>query len=133
MNGFDDYITDDPKLADYCIIGYHVTKDNDAEEMPDHTIINLLKTKEIFWAENSNVVFASRNMYTNIDVAFTELDRMTQYGELHNEDDNYMFLLYQAYNTDRPKLIRFWKYDTLYINGVDYTIDPYGNPIPRTY
>jgi len=129
----EDYITDDPQLADYAILGYKVTKDLDAAEMPDHTIVNLFKTKEIFWAENSNIEYVSRDLYTNIDIAFTELDRKTLYGELHNEDNNYMFLLYQAYNTDRPKLIRFWKYDTLYINGVDYTLDPYGNPIPRTY
>lgn len=131
MNGVDDYITDDPQLADYAILGYKVDKDESAPDLPENWIENLLLTKEMNFSGSEALTSICRDLYTNIDIAFTELDRKTNYGE--PENDNLLFLLYQAYNTDRPKLIRFWKYDTLYLNGVDYTLDPYGNPIARTY
>ena len=126
VNGIDDYITDDPSLADYAIEKYKV--------LPDPNVTD--SGKFLLWTENlfqepANVEYWERFLYTNIDVAFTELDRMTDYGELDNT--SVIFVLSQAYNTERPKIIRFWKNNKLYVNGIYYTLNPQGNPIPRTY
>ncbi len=126
VNGIEDYITDDPSLADYAIETYKVTTDSEATESGKW----LLWSENIF-AEPASVEYFDRSLYTNIDIAFTELDRMTEYGELDNPEA--IFVLSQAFNTDNPKVIRFWKNNKLYINGIDYTLNPQGNPIPRSY
>lgn len=126
VNGIDDYITDDPSLADYAIEKYRITPDTDVTESGEW----LLWSENIF-QEPANVEFFERFLYTNIDIAFTELDRMTDYGEL--DDPKALFVLNQAYNTSNPKVIRFWKNNKLYINGIDYTLNPQGHPVPRSY
>ena len=126
VNGIDDYITDDPSLADYAIEKYRITPDTDVAESG-----NWLLWSENIFQEPANVEFFERFLYTNIDIAFTELDRMTDYGELDNP--NALFVLSQAYNTSNPKVIRFWKNNKLYINGIDYTLNPQGHPVPRSY
>ncbi len=126
VNGIEDYITDDPSLADYAIEQYKVTSDPEVTESG-----NWLLWSENLFEEPANVQYWDRFLYTNIDVAFTELDRMTEYGELDNP--NAIYVLTQAYNSASPKIIRFWKNNKLYINGIDYTLSPQGHPIPRTY
>jgi hypothetical protein len=125
-NGIDDYITDDPSLADYAIEKYKVLPDSDVIESGNY----LLWTENLFEAP-ANVEYWERFLYTNIDIAFTELDRMTDYGELDNPE--VLLVLTQAYNSDNPKVIRFWKNNKLYINGIDFTLNPQGHPIPRSY
>lgn len=126
VNGIDDYITDDPALADYAIEQYSVTTDSEVSESGNW----LLWTENLF-QEPAQVKLFERYLYTNIDVAFTELDRMTDYGELDNS--NAIYVLTQAYNSANPKIIRFWKNNKLYINSIDYTLNPQGHPIPRKY
>ena len=125
-NGIDDYITDDPSLADYAIEKYKVLLDSDVNESG-----NYLLWSENLFQEPANVEYWERFLYTNIDIAFTELDRMTDYGELDNPE--VLLVLTQAYNSDHPKVIRFWKNNKLYINGIDFTLNPQGHPIPRSY
>jgi len=125
-NGIEDYITDDPSLADYAIEQYKVTTDPEVTESG-----NWLLWSENIFAEPANVEYFNRVLYTNVDIAFTELDRMTEYGELDNLD--VVYVLTQAFNSPHPKIIRFWKNNKLYINGIDYNLNPQGQPIPRSY
>tara|TARA_R100001460_G_scaffold4800_1_gene13450 strand:- start:17915 stop:18298 length:384 start_codon:yes stop_codon:yes gene_type:complete len=125
-NGIDDYITDDPALADYTIWEYKIIEDPEVTNSGKW----LLWTENLF-QEPALVQELGRQMYTNIDIAFTDLDRKTEYGDLDNV--NAVYVLEQGSNTDNPKTIRFWKNNKLYINGIDYTLNPAGKPIPRTY
>lgn len=121
-----EYIVTDPTLADYAIVSYKAVKDSGVTNSGEW----LLWTEDLF-QEPAEVEAVGRTMYNNIDIAFTDLDRMTDYGELDAPDE--IHILYQAFNTDKPKVIRFWKDNRLYLNGVDYTLAPDGSPVPRKY
>ena len=64
VNGIDDYITDDPALADYAIEQYLVTTDSEVSESGDW----LLWTENLF-QEPAQVKLFERYLYTNIGLS----------------------------------------------------------------